>query len=98
MSRTLTDVLVERERLLARCNREREAVAIAYQSLTTPAVGLDRVVAAGRFIVRHPVAAAAITAMLAVLRGRSLFKLAVRGIGLWQFVLRARSFIQLLNR
>jgi hypothetical protein len=98
MSRTLTDVLVERERLLARCGRERDAVAGVFQSLTKPAAVFDGVAGVGRFLARYPVVAAGIAAALAVSRGRSIVKLAIRGAGLWRIALRARDFMRLFYR
>ena len=44
MSRTLTDVLVKRERLLAQCAQQRDALAVACRGLVGPAVVVDRLV------------------------------------------------------
>jgi len=98
MSRTLTDVLVERERLLARCAVQRDAVSAACHALAGPAAVFDRLAAGGRFVARHPVAVAGAVATLIALRGRSVLKLAMRGIAFWRLASRARIFMQFLGR
>ena len=98
MSRTLTDVLVERERLLARCEQQRVAVADACRGLVGPAQFLDRICAGGRYLARHPLAVVGIVAAAVVLRGRSLLSLAIRGIGLWRLLHRFRTLARSLQR
>jgi hypothetical protein len=98
MSRTLTDVLVERERLLARCEQQRTAVADASRGLAPVTAMVDSITAAGRYLARHPVAVAGIVATAMVLRGRSLLGLAVRGIGLWRLAQRIRAVARMLQR
>lgn len=98
MSRTLIDVLVERERLLARCARQRDAVAAACEALSGPAAVVDRLAAGGRFVARHPLALAGALATLMALRGRSVLKLAMRGVAFWRLASRARIFMQFLGR
>lgn len=97
MSRTLTDILVERERLLARCAQQRIAVAAACDGLAGPAAVVDRIAALGRSVARHPLAVVAVMASVVALRGRSLIRLSVRSIGLWRLVLRLRSLVQLFR-
>lgn len=98
MSRTLTDVLVERERLLARCGQQRVAVADAFRGLAAPAAVVDRVVCGGRYLARHPIAVAVIVAAAMVMRGRSLVGIAARGIGLWRLAQRFRALARLFLR
>lgn len=98
MSRTLTDVLVERERLLGRCEQQRIAVADACRGLVGPANLLDRIGAGGRYLARHPVAVVGVVVAAMVLRGRSVFSLAVRGIGLWRLAQRFRVLARLFRR
>jgi len=98
MSRTLTDVLVERERLLARGAQQRVAVASAVHGLSGSVAILDRVAAGGRFLARHPLGVAGGMGLVIALRGRSMLKLALRGISLFRLALRARTFMQLVRR
>lgn len=98
MNRTLTHVLVERERLLASCAQQRDAVATSCRALAGPAAVLDRVVSGGRYLVGHPIAVAGTIGILVALRGRSLLNLAMRGIGLWRVVRRVRSLMQFVRR
>jgi hypothetical protein len=98
MSRTLTDVLVERERLLARGAQQRLAIANACRGLAGPAAVLDRIGAGGRYLVRHPGIVAGVVLAAMALRGRSLVGLVARGIGLWRLAQRFRAFARLLQR
>ncbi len=98
MSRTLTDVLVERERLLARGAQQRIAIADACRGLAGPAAVLDRIGAGGRYLARHPVIVMGVVFAAMVLRGRSLLGLAARGIGLWRLAQRFRALARLLQR
>ncbi len=98
MSRTLTDILVERERLLARCAQQRAAVSTACRALAGPAAVLDRVAAGGRFLMRHPLAVAGVIGTVVALRGRSVLRLALRGVAFWRLARRARFFMQFFQR
>lgn len=92
--RTLTEVLVERERLIARCASERDAVASAAAGLAGAAAVADRLVAGGRFMARHPLAIAAAIGVAAALRGRSLVRFALRAVGVWRLAMRARGLLR----
>lgn len=98
MSRTLTDVLVERERLRIRCNQQRSAVADGFRALAGPAAVLDRIAAGGRYLARHPIAVGGIVAAAMMMRGRSLMGLAARSIGLWKLAQRLRVLVRLFGR
>ena len=97
MDRALTEVLVRRERLLARAERERTAIASTYRRLAAPAAAIDRIVAIGWFLRSHPVAVAGGVAGIMVLRARSVGKLAARGLGLWRLLRRARTLASILG-
>ncbi len=84
MDRELTKVLVERERIRARIERERSTVATHYRALERPAVYVDHVLEGVRFLRVHPLAVGGAVAAIAVLRTRSLVRLAIRGIGVWR--------------
>ena len=97
MDRVLTKVLVERERLLARCALERNAIAGAYRNLSAPAAVIDRVVEAGRFLRAHPLAIGGLVAGVVVLRARSVLGLAARSVGIWRMLRRLRTAARMLG-
>ena len=97
MDRSLTRVLIERERLLARTDRQRLALGGAYSGLRKPAALIDRAVDCGRFMRSHPTALAAIAGSIIVLRARGLVGIVTRGIGMWRLVRRMRSTLRLLG-
>lgn len=80
----LTQVLVERERLLARSAQQRAALAQACAGLTGPAAVIDRAVDACRFLRAHPLGLGVLLAVVVVSRGRSVLSLALRGVSLWR--------------
>ena len=98
MQRALTKLLVERERLLARSERQREAIAVAFGNLGGPAALIDRGIRFGRFLRSHPVAVAGLIAGMVVLRARSVLGMVARGISVWQLVRRVRALARLLDR
>jgi hypothetical protein len=98
MDRMLTKVLVERERLLARAERERADLAVACRGLSAPAAVVDRIIDAGRFLRAHPLATGGLAAGIVVLRTRSVLGLATRALGAWRLLRRLRTVAHLLGR
>jgi hypothetical protein len=98
MSRTLTQVLVERERLRAQAAQQRAAMAAAWHGLAGPAALIDRVAAGGRYLRRHPLALAALAGAAILLRGRPLMGAVARGVGLWRMARRIRTVMHLFGR
>jgi hypothetical protein len=97
MDRSLTRVLVERERLLARTDQQRLAIANACSGLGKPAALIDSALGCGRFVRGHPAALAAIVGSIIVLRARSILGIVTRGIGMWRLLRRLRSTLRLLG-
>lgn len=96
MSDALTEVLLRRERLLARVARQRENVALAFEGLAGPIALIDRLIRAGRVLRAHPVAVVALLAGVFVLRARTVVGMIGRGIGIWRLFTRVRALIERL--
>jgi hypothetical protein len=94
MERSLTRVLVQRERLRSRIEGQRQDVARYGQGLAAPAAIADRVVEAGRFVRAHPVVVLAAGIAIFVLRGRTMLGLATRGFAVWRLARRAQAFLR----
>ena len=97
MERSLAAVLVKRERLRARIEDQRRDVARYTSGLASPIAVVDGIVAAGRFLRTHPLAALATVAALVILRGRALLRIAVRSLALWRLARRAQSLLRYIR-
>ena len=97
-ARSLTEVLVRRERLRAGIEDQRRQVTRYTAGLARPIAWLDRIAAAGRCVRSHPMLALAAVAAAAVLRGRALLRLSVRGFALWRLAQRAQSLLRYVGR
>jgi len=97
MQAALSKVLNERERLLARSDRQRAGIAMACRRLRGPSVIIDRGVDCARFLKNHPLALASIAAGIVVLRTRSVSALAMRSLGVWRLIRRVRSVAHLIG-
>jgi hypothetical protein len=93
MSDALTQVLLRRERILHRIERQRESVADAVAGLGRPALVIDRILGAARVLRAHPAAAVGLLGVALVLRTRSVIGLIGRGIGVWRLFRRVRTLI-----
>ena len=81
---TMSDIVREREQLLARCDRQREYVgALAGQFAGTLKIA-NGAVAAVKYLRSHPVLLGVIAAALATSRGRGMVKWARRGFLAWR--------------
>ncbi|MGH8666233.1 MAG: YqjK family protein [Burkholderiales bacterium] len=94
MARSLTRVLVERERLRGRIEGQRREVARYGEGLARPAAIIDRVIQAGRFLRAHPLVVAAAGVAVFALRGRTMLGLATRGFAVWRLARRARALLR----
>ena len=94
MEDPLTRVLIERERLRARVDRQRRDVDRYVAGLAGPAAIVDRVLLCGRFVRRHPGALLSVVAMGFALRARSAAGLLARGLGLWRLARRAQVWLR----
>ena len=81
---TLIDIMVKRERLLARCSAQRDDLAAIAQQWQGPLQVADRVVAAVQYLRRHPLVLGAAVAMAAVIERRHLWKWGQRGFVAWR--------------
>ena len=91
MSDALTKTLLRRERILARVARERGDVELAFVGLSGPVAMADKFVEVGRMLRAHPASVAVLVAAIVALRGRTLFGVVMRGIGLWRLLRQIRS-------
>ena len=80
----MTEVMRRRERLLANCDAQRDALGLAVDGLGTPISVADRVLDAARFLRRHPVALAAIVAVTVAVERRALWSWARRAFIVWR--------------
>ena len=93
MSDALTEVLLQRERLLNRVARQRDSVAIAVAGLQRPIALVDRIAGLGRALRAHPGVMAALVACVVVFRAKTVIGMAGRGIGLWRLFQSVRSLV-----
>ena len=91
MSDALTEVLLRRERLLARIVHQRESVEAAIAGLSGPVALIDRVLNAGHFLRAHPAAVTLVVAVVVALRGRGLLRMVSRGLGAWSLLRQVRT-------
>jgi hypothetical protein len=94
MARSLTRVLVARERLHGRIEDQRRTLTHYTRGLERPAGIVDRVLRAGRFVRAHPGVLLAPAAAAFLLRGRSALGLAARGLAVWRFARRAQALLR----
>jgi hypothetical protein len=90
----LTDVLLARERLLARIGNQRTEVAYYGTGLEKPLRLVDNMREVGRFLRAHPAVLAAAGGVAILLRGRALLGLGVRAYGIWRLAQRARVLLR----
>jgi len=83
-SDTLIDIRVKRERLLARCNAQRDDLATLAEQWRGPLHAADRVVAGVRYLRRHPLVVAGAVALAAVVERRHLWKWGQRAFVAWR--------------
>jgi hypothetical protein len=84
MQEQLIDIARRKERLSARAQAQRGAIAASFGELDRPIGVADRVLEVARFLRAHPVLVAAAAAALFVLRGRGLVGLAGRAFSAWR--------------
>jgi hypothetical protein len=81
---TLIDIMVKRERLLARCNAQRDDLAVLAEQWQGPLQVADRVVAGAQYLRRHPLVLGAAVALAAVIERRHLWKWGQRAFFAWR--------------
>ena len=79
-----SELLLQRERLLARCAAQRDDLAVLAQRLDGPLRLADRGIVGVRYMRAHPLALGAVVGLVAVMRRRSLWKWAQRGFIGWR--------------
>ena len=80
----LVDIARRKERLVARSQLQRDAIAANVRELQGPIDVADRVLGVARFLRAHPVLVAAAVAAVFVFRGRGLTGLAGRAFSAWR--------------
>ena len=81
---TLIDIMVKRERLLARCAAQRNDVAALAQRWQGPLRVADHVLGAVQYVRGNPVVAGVAAALLVVIERRHLWKWGQRGYVVWR--------------
>ena len=81
---TLIDIMVKRERLLARCDAQRDDLAVLAQQLQDPLQVADRVVGGVQYLRRHPLVVGVAVVLAAVIERRHLWKWGQRGFFVWR--------------
>ena len=94
MEESLARVLIERERLRARIDRQRRDVDRYVAGLAGPATIIDRVRLGACFVRRHPGVLLGAVAAGFALRARSAAGLIARGLGLWRLARRAQVWLR----
>ena len=84
MQQILIDIARRKERLSARAQAQRIAIAASFRDLGRPIGVADGALEVARFLRAHPVLVAAGAAALFVLRGRGLVGLASRAFSAWR--------------
>jgi hypothetical protein len=78
------DILLKRERLLARCAAQRDDLALLVRQLDGPIKVADRGIAAVRYLRVRPLLLGAVVALIAVIQRRGLWKWAKCGLVAWR--------------
>ena len=81
---TMSDIVREREQLLARCDTQRQYVAALAGQFSGTLKIADTAIAGVRYLRRHPVILSAFVAVLTASRGRGMLKWAQRGFLAWR--------------
>lgn len=81
---SIIDIMLERERLLARCAAQRDDLTVLAQQLEGPLHVADRVVGAVQYLRRHPLVLGAAVAVLAVFERRIAWRWLRRGFVVWR--------------
>ncbi len=97
MPQSLTQVLLERERLCARIAAQRGDVRRYASGLAGPAAVVDGVCGAVRYVRAHPQVLVAGLAVAFVLRARTMVGLAVRVLGIWRLARRAQALLSIVR-
>ena len=80
----MIEIARRKERLIARCAAQREAVAGVFRELRQPIAIADRALAVVRFLRAHPVLVVVAVAAVVAFRRHSLLALAARGLAAWR--------------
>jgi len=78
------EIARRKERLTARAEAERGAIAASVEGLRAPIAVADRALAVARFFREHPLLLAAAIAVVTALRRRNPIGLVGRGLAVWR--------------
>lgn len=81
---SITELLLQRERLLERCAVQRDDLAILMVRLDGPVKLADRGIAGVRYVRDHPLALGAVVGLAALIQRRRLWKWVRRGFAGWR--------------
>jgi YqjK-like protein len=80
----ISEVMRERERLLARCDAQRAEIAVMVPQFEGPLRIADRVIAGINYLRHHPVILGVLVAALTIVQRRHWWSWAKRGFVLWR--------------
>jgi hypothetical protein len=80
----LVEIARHKERLIARCAAQRDAVAGVFRDLERPIAVADRALGIARFFRAHPILVFAAVAAIVALRRRGSMSLIARGLAAWR--------------
>jgi len=80
----LAELARRKERLVARSESQRGAIASSFDGLRRPLTIAEKGLAVARFMQAHPALVGAGMAVLVAMRGRGLLSIAGRGLAAWR--------------
>ena len=88
------DIMLQRERLIALCDAQRDDIAVLVRQLDGPIKVADRGIAGVQYLRDHPLVLGVLVGALTLMRRRGLWKWAQRGFVAWRGyrALRAAGF------
>ena len=92
--KTIAEIRVLREQLVAEAARQRRAIGLQYSSLRGPANSIARGLGVVSWLRQHPLAVGAAAAMLVVLRPRRALRVAGRGVLIWRSLQTISGFLR----
>jgi hypothetical protein len=95
--KSIAEIRLLRERLVADASRQRHAVAKNYSSLQGPANLLGRGIDMVHWLRRNPLVVGLATAVLVVMRPRGALKLAGRGLVAWRAIQTVRGLFKAIG-
>jgi len=97
VNRRIHELLLRRERILARVADQREDLGAAVAALERPAAAIDRVADGVRWLKARPAVIAALVAAVVILRRRGILTMVGRSLGLWRLARSVQGLVRHLH-